>query len=426
MISFWRIFWLEFTGFVRSKTLALLVAASALWMLGLPFVMKGDGTADGARELYIHYSLGGVFTLLVIALLASATGSLAREREAKRLQLTLVRPVRYALIVLGKILAHVAAGALVLAVACTVLALKTDLAHPCSHVLSPILPSPREEAKAMYDVFMADPETPEAVKLAKKEVVLRLLQNKALDHYQTVLTNGLTSWKFALPAEVRGAPSVRLRFTNQFDSRDTIRGTFTLEGWTAAVSNITQAVLSVPLVSADASAPQREVTPGPRSGQLSFANEGRNALMLRPRKDIAVLLPADAFVWNLARAYVCLVAILALLVAFGLFLSASLGRPVALFVAIVTVVVSEMSPSVIEQYPDELETKLSDRIGLMFTRAAAEVTRPVAALNPLEKLSLDECVEPALVRHAVLVDLLVLPFLLALISGYVLPRKQDD
>ena len=85
MISFWRIFWLEFTGFVRSKALALLIAASVLWMLGLPFVMKGDGTADGARELYIHYSLGGVFTLLVIALLASATGSLAREREAKRL-----------------------------------------------------------------------------------------------------------------------------------------------------------------------------------------------------------------------------------------------------------------------------------------------------------------------------------------------------
>ena len=93
MISFWRIFWLEFTGFVRSKALALLVAASVLWMVGLPFVLKGDGTADGARELYVHFSLGGVFVLLVVALLASATGSLAREREAKRLQLTLVRPV---------------------------------------------------------------------------------------------------------------------------------------------------------------------------------------------------------------------------------------------------------------------------------------------------------------------------------------------
>ena len=154
MISFWRIFWLEFTLFVRSKALMLLVAASVLWMVGLPFVLKGDGTADGARELYVHFSLGGVFALLVIALLASATGSLAREREAKRLQLTLVRPVRYTLIVLGKILAHVAVGALVLAIACGILAFRTDLGRPCNHVLSPVLPTPREEAKAMYASYM--------------------------------------------------------------------------------------------------------------------------------------------------------------------------------------------------------------------------------------------------------------------------------
>ena len=196
MISFWRIFWLEFTGFVRSKTLALLVAASALWMIGLPFVLKGDGTADGARELYIHYSLGGVFTLLVIALLASATGSLAREREAKRLQLTLVRPVRYTLIALGKILAHVAVGAFVLAIACGLLSLKTDLGRPCNHVLSPILPTPREEAKAMYESYMKDPDTPEQVKRTKREIVLRLLENRAVDRYEAVDTNATAVWKF--------------------------------------------------------------------------------------------------------------------------------------------------------------------------------------------------------------------------------------
>ena len=117
---------------------------------------------------------------------------------------------------------------------------------------------------------------------------------------------------------------------------------------------------------------------------------------------------------------------LALVVAFGLFLSASLGRPVALFVAIVTVLVGEMSPSVIEQYPDELETKLSDRIGLVLTRFAAEVTRPVTTLNPLERLSLDECVEPSTVLRAVAFDGLLLPVVLAVLAGFVLPRKQED
>ena len=416
MISFWRIFWLEFTGFVRSKALALLVAASALWMLGLPFVMKGDGTADGARELYIHYSLGGVFTLLVIALLASATGSLAREREAKRLQLTLVRPVRYALIVLGKILAHVAAGALVLAVACTLLAVKTDLAHPCNHVLSPILPSAYEEAKVMYEKYMADPETPEAVKRTKKEIVIRLLANRAVDRYETIRTNETATWKFPIEVFSGEGLKVRMRFTNQYEMRQDVVGSFSVNGGCGNISNITQSVLEVPLKDCQMEMPRDE---------LSFYNAGTSAVMFRPRKDINLLLPADAFGWNLIRASVVLVAILSFVISLGIFLSAGLGRPVAMFVAFVTLIVSEMSPSVVEQYPDELETNLVDRIGLHITRFAAEVTRPVSSAAPLEALAKDECVEPVTVLRIGAANFLALPLLLAFLSALILPRKQE-
>ena len=423
MISFWRIFWLEFTGFVRSKALVLLVAASVLWMLGLPFVLKGDGTADGARELYVHFSLGGVFVLLVVALLASATGSLAREREAKRLQLALVRPVRYTLIVLGKILAHVACGALVLAIACAILAFKTDLTRPCNHVLSPILPTPREEAKAMYESYMKDPETPEQVKRTKKAIVLRLLANRAADRYEAVDTNACATWRFEGWEGERGEKNlmVRMRFTNQYEMRQDVKGTFTLGDYRGVVSNITQAVLTVPLTSQTSQTSQTFQT----QGSLSFVNEGKTALMLRPRKDINLLVSADVFGRNLCRAYVALLAILAFIVSVGTFLSAGLGRPVAMFVAFVTLIVSEMSPSVVEQYPDELETKTVDRIGLYITRFAAEVTRPVSAAAPLEALAQDECVEPRAVIRLAAVDFLVLPLLLSLLAALILPRKQD-
>ena len=425
MISFWRIFWLEFTGFVRSKSLAFLVAASVLWMLGLPFVLKGDGTADGTRELYVHFSLGGVFVLLVVALLASATGSLARERETKRLQLTLVRPIRYTLIVFGKILAHVAVGALVLAIVCAIMAFKTDLGRPCNHVLSPILPTPREEAKAMYESYMKDPETPEAVKRTKKEIVLRLLENRAVDRYEAIDTNACASWRFD---GLRGSRSlrdleglaVRMRFTNQYEMRQDVRGTFTLGDYRGVVSNITQAVLTVPLLRTNLKSQISNL-----NSRLSFFNSGTSALMFRPRKDINLLVPADAFGWNLIRAYVALLAILAFIVSAGTFLSAGLGRPVAMFVAFVTLIVSEMSPSVVEQYPDELETKAVDRIGLYITRFAAEVTRPVSAAAPLEALAQDECVEPRAVVRLAAADFLVVPLLLSLLAAFILPRKQD-
>ena len=277
----------------------------------------------------------------------------------------------------------------------------------------------------MYAAFMADPETPPAVKRTKKAIVLRLLENKALDHYQTIPTNATLTWTFADPALATAEGlSVRMRFSTAFNSREEVRGVFTIGDWTASVSNITQAILTVPLAREFRfGTGYKPMTP---DSELAFHNQGRNPLMLRPRKDIDLLLPADSFAANLLRSYVLLVVTLALVVAFGLFLSASLGRPVALFVAIVTVLVGEMSPSVIEQYPDELETKLSDRIGLVLTRFAAEVTRPVTTLNPLERLSLDECVEPSTVLRAVAFDGLLLPVVLAVLAGFVLPRKQED
>ena len=415
MGKFREIVLLELKALVRSRTLALLLIASVAWMLVFPQIVRGDGTAESVRELSVHFSLGGVFALLVVVLLASATGSLARERTEKRLQLTLVRPVRYTLVVLGKLAAHVAAGALVLAVSCAVLAFDADLSAPCYSVLSPVLPSPREEAKAMYEVYMKDPQTPEAVKRAKKSVVLRLLENRAMDHYQTLPTNSVTSWTF--PSCPTSDARVQMRFAAQYDTRQDVCGEFRMGPWCAPVSNITQAVVSVPL---------KRVGETADSVRLEFFNAGRNALMLRPRKDIRVLVAADGFGMNLCRAFAVLTALLALVVAFGLFLSAGLGRPVAIFVAFVALAVSEMSPSVLEQYPDELETKAIDRIGLVLTRCVASATKPLSAVSPLEALAKDERVEPSSVIRLAAVDLVAVPLVLALLSALVLPRKQDD
>ena len=210
-----------------------------------------------------------------------------------------------------------------------------------------------------------------------------------------------------------------MRFTNQYEMRQDVRGVFTFGDYRGIVSNITQAVLTISLTSQTSQTSQTFQT------SLSFVNEGTSALMLRPRKDINLLVPADAFGWNLIRAYVVLVAILAFVISLGTFLSAGLGRPVAMFVAFVMLIVSEMSPSVVEQYPDELETKLVDRIGLHITRFAAEVTRPVSAAAPLEALAKDECVEPTAMLRLAVADLLAVPLFLSFLAALILPRKQD-
>ena len=421
MRGFLEIFALEMKALVRSRAVAMLVVASAAWMAVFPRIAKGDGTPAGLRELVVHFSLGGVFALLVVSLLASATGSIARERAAKRLQLTLVRPVRHTLVALGKIAAHVVVGAAVMAMACAMLAFEVDVSAPCSHVLSPAMQSPREEAKAMYAAYMADTNTPVEVRQAKKSIVLRLLENRAFDRYQTIPTNRIASWTF--PAAASYPPNaeraVRMRFAGYLEMRQTLQGVFRIGELGGAVSNMTQSVLTIPLRRRDGAEACRDDT-------LTFANLGDAPVMMRPRRDLNLLVAADSFGWNLLRAYVVLVSVLSLVVSLGVLLSAGLGRPVAVFVAFVMLVVGEMSPSVVERYPDELETKLVDRVGLVITRFAMSVTRPVSGLSPLGALSRDECVEAREVAGVAILDLLVVPLLMSLLASLALPRKQDD
>lgn len=425
MNSFWRIFSLELTAAVRSKSLLLLLIASVAWMVAAPVLFVGDGTVEGSRALAVHYSLGGVAALLAVSLLASATGSIAGERSAKRLQLTLVRPVHYIVVALAKMAALVSLGALVLAAATAVEACRSDLSRPCRHVLSPNLPTPREEAVMAYEAFMSNPDTPAAAKRAKKQVVLRLLAQRALDRYETIGTNSVAKWNFKVEeasAQADGL-AVRLRFTNAYDIRQDVRGELLLRIgeslWSGSVSNITQAVVEVPLVRI------REGTVCCGTAELTFRNIGGSAVMLRPRRDVNLLSPADGFGWNLIRAYVELVAMLSILVAFGVFLGAGLGRPVALFTAIVALIVSEMSPSVIEQYPDELETDRLDAIGLYITRAAAEATHPISSLVPLEKLSEDACIERREVLRTATANMVFAPLILALLAALAMPRKVE-
>jgi len=418
--AFLTIFRLEFVGFVRSRALASLSAVSVAWMFAAPHVFRADGTDEGAREMCVRFSLGGVATLLAVALLVTAAGSLSRERAAKRLQLTMVRPVRLFMLVVAKIGALSLAGALVLALAATVEAIRQDGSRKCSSVLRPVLPSPAEEAAEMYASYMTDPETPPEVKRARKSVVLRLLTQRAIDHYQTIGTNETAVWRFKGEEGRDGAGvAMRFRFTNMYEMRDEVRGLVTVDGLSGTVSNVTQAVVTVPLRPSEATGPSDRST-------ASFRNVGERAVMLRPRKDVELLVEADVFPLNLLRAYLQLVGMLTLLVSFGVFLGAGLSRPVAVFVAVVVLALSEMSPSVVEQYPDELETDRVDAAGLWLARFSAAVTHPIGSLHPLASLAGDVRVEPRDTVRTLVADAVVFPVLLAILAAWLLPRKQDE
>lgn len=419
-----KIIWLELVSLMRSWSLPLLAAAAVGWTFAARHFVRGDGTAAGDRTILIGYALGGVSALVFIALAAAAAGSVSKERAAKRLQLTLLRPVSAFAVAFGRILALTAAGSLVFALALAAVLLSVPDEPVCRHVLHPVMESPREEAERMYAEYMLDPATPDEVKRAKKSAVLAILEQKAVDRYDLLPTNAVSSWSFRLPplADASLPMWVRIRFSDSFSRKQEVLGAFRFRDRGAAVSNLTQSVNVFPLLPVGTPAAERKG----EAEVLSFANRGEANLMLRPRRDVELLIAADSRTMNSVRCWLELTALMMAVVAFGVFLGTALSRPVAVWTVLVTLLLSVASPAVVEQYPLELEMPKDDAIALVLSRAVDTVTKPLNAFAPVTRFAENECIEWTEVGAAVGLDALMLSVLFSLLSILVLKRKKID
>lgn len=406
-------FLLEARSLARSKTLVLLLAASALAVLLAPHFIVGDGTDEGRSVVETCYSLWGAIAITAVSVASAAATSISADRAAKRLQLTLSRPVSFFKVAAGRIAALALLGSLSMGVACAALAMRPG--HPvCRHVYRPVMESVQEEARKMYEAYMADPETAKDLKRVRKGTVLKLLAQKAQDHYMPMPTNEVTSWAFNVPdAHAHERATARMRFSDSFSLRRDVRGTISFGDRSGVVSNITQAVLEFPL----------EGKPG-NARTLEFSNAGESSLMLRPRRDIELLFDADSRGMNIFRAWIVLSSMMALVAAFGIFLGAALSRPVAIWTVLVMLFLSLASPAVVDQYPHALDIGAGDAAGLALSRAVTGITSPLAAFSPVHAISENECVEWTAVAEAFSLDAILLPALLAALAALVMRRVK--
>lgn len=437
MRAFWSVLCLELRRLARSRTAAILALVCVAWMLVLPHISTSDGTAEGARTLYVHLSLAGSFVICCVALAASCACSLSKEREESRLDLARVRPATRVSLAAGRLCAHAALGAAVLAIVCAMLVLRVGASRSCDHVLDPVLPPPSVEAEKMYERYRSllprldEPDAPEelvevltAMTNTPKATVLRMFTQKAMDRYETVVTNATASWRFNLPDGIEGrALSARMRFASDFNLREDVRGVFSFGDFSGSVSDITKTIVKVPLAKKGGeSAPAQDAA---APGVLRFTNTGPGSVMLRPRRDVKLLVAADSFAANLARAYLQLLSILAAICAFAVFLGSWLGRTVAVFTCMVMLFVGAVSSDVIVSYPDQLESDRIDRISLAITRAVELASRPLSSLSPIAALSADECVEPRQTALVVAIDGLAIPTILSLLAAFAISRKRS-
>lgn len=410
-------FLIAWRALLRGHVLTALLVLAGLAHAFLPFIVRSDGTDVGGREMFLRAVPGSVYSVLCVALLSCACGLLARERESNRLALAVVRPVSAFTVVLGKLLALVAVAAIVLAFNSALTCARGGW-KGCVHVYEPVLEPPEIAARRAMEEMLKDTNTPQEVRSAPRHTLLTILTGREIDRYDTVPASHAIQWPFASEAANAATGLVaRIRFSTQFNTRAEVSGAVTFGPWSSPVSNNTQSIIELPLLRTSSANAEGPLSP------FVFSNKGTSSVMLRPRCDIQVLSPADSFAMNILRASCEMLFVIAFLCAFGLFLSSALSRPVAIFTALVMLLVSEMAPAVVAQYPDALDLSFTDRMGLALSRWITFATSAWSSPQPLSDLATGTCVEWKSLLRTFAVDALAGPLVFVSAAAFLVRRR---
>ncbi len=426
---------------LRTRTVAALLALLAAFVLVLPGVVKGDGTPEGELHILLTYTLGFAFGLLCLATLWAACALFAAEIDSARMQLSAVKPVCAAEFWVGKWLALLALNAAaLLAVYAGVYSQVRWRMHrdgwevieqPVSrHVTRPLLPTPREEARDTLADLRARNELPQGY---SERTILRVLEEKAHEKYTEIPPGGRQSWRFRLsrPLYADEAVTARLRFETEYNTRAQVSGICRLGSVeTARAVEVPLDDFTLKEIEFDVEARAFGQVPaaGLRTFELSFAHTGdaqrAAGLLLRFRKDVALLTPGGSFWMNLMRAAAVHWSVLALLAAFGLTLSVCFSLPVAAFVATVLLVLTMVGNSVVQVVSEEDAQKWSNRAGVLVSRTVHGATRRALQAEPLAALTNGERLDAGMLRVSLGWNALLLPLLLAAAGCAVLRRRE--
>src|SRR3974390_2431842 len=115
MQRLFAIFWLTWKAAFRFRLFIVIAGLLLASVVGLPLIIKDDGTARGFTQILLTYTLSSISALLGLSTLWLAFGTLARDIEECQLQMVAVKPIARWQIWLGKWLGLVSLNAVLLA-----------------------------------------------------------------------------------------------------------------------------------------------------------------------------------------------------------------------------------------------------------------------------------------------------------------------
>ena len=352
--------WLTWKAALRFKLFLVIAGLLILAVVGLPLVIKDDGTARGFTQIILTYTLSAITALLGISTLWLACGTLARDIEECQIQVVATKPIARWQIWLGKWFGIISLNAALLAIsgACVFGLLQwraTKLPADEQKVLRSEVLVARGSAKEQNNDAQIDEETERILQARLKSnpvdkvdllEVRKQIREQVKADFQLVAPGEYRPWRIDLGFAKNYLRDKPLQLRVKFNAANkSSSGTF-LAAWQIGDPNSTNIVQLEPMSLAPDTFHEFQIPPNlfDDKGVLTivFANANSTALLFPLEDGMEVLYPEGGFAMNFARGLGIIFCWMALLAALGLAAASFLSFPVATFfsLAMLTVVLS--------------------------------------------------------------------------------------
>ena len=354
--------WLTWKAALRFRLFLVIAALLVLAVVGLPLVIKDDGTARGFTQIILTYTLSAITALLGFSTLWLSCGTLARDIEECQIQVVATKPIARWQIWLGKWLGIVSLNAVLLVIsgACVYGMLQwraTQLPPEERKILREQVLVARGSAKPQNVEANIDAETeqvlqnkiktnPELSQSADLPEVRRQIREQVKADFQLVPPGYPRAWQINLGYAKNFARDKPMQLRVKFDSSNkSLNGTFVL-AWQVGDATSTNYWESAPMSLAPETFHEFPIPANlfDRNGVMTVvvANPNNTALLFALDDGIEVLYPESTFTVNFIRGLGIILFWLALMAALGLMSASFLSFPVATFfsLALLTVVMS--------------------------------------------------------------------------------------
>jgi ABC-type transport system involved in multi-copper enzyme maturation permease subunit len=440
----------------RYRLFWILAALLAGAVVGLPLLLKDDGTAKGLTQILLTYTLGAVAALLGVATLWLSCGTMAKDVEECQMQMVTVKPIGRWQIWLGKWLGILGLNAMLLALSGT--AIFILLQWRASHL-------PADEQKILRnEIFVARASIKEQVPnyAAQSEQLLRReidkftrssgnppnpaevgeMRNQIIERLKALNTEvppGVRRfWRIdlhTLPERTQNEPlEMRIKFHAANPNPSATYDTY----WRVGPVDSTKAVVLHEVLPPDSF--QEVQVPAhllDDKGRLDidFANVNDTALMFPIEDGFELLYYENSFGVNFVRGEMILLCWLALLAAIGLAAASQLSFPVAAFASMAILLMGLSSgtlQTVVEQgtvagYDAAKGGYGHSPLDLVFVpifRGTLEIIQLVESFSPIDSLSTGRSITWSMLGLAVAQIVLLLGGIFCVIGIILFSRRE--